>query len=150
MWDFELPSTGRKIPDVVNCRYDRDRQFYTSRYNFPVQGTGADILHATAALTPVLALESGITEFGYVLARHDEICYSVASPHSRDFAEIGNSVHCWAWAIFLEGLGYDWFPQPLARLASINIDRVYRKEVDAPTDSGYGLGWTFPDGLSIT
>lgn len=149
--DFRLPSTGRMIPNVINPRYDTQKAFYTSRYNAPVQGTGADILHATAACVPIVAGMFGIPEsdFGYVMARHDEIGYNTLTQHSDNFAEVANAAHCWAWAIFLEGLDMPWMPTPLARLSSINVDWVYRKEVNMPVDAGYGMGFEGPDGRSI-
>lgn len=149
--DFRLPSTGRKMPNVINPQYDKTGMFYTSRYNFPVQGTGADILHATALAVRVLAEKEGIPSdaWGYVMARHDEICYNVKDEFARQFAEIANSAHVWAWSIFLESLGFNWMPTPLARLSAINIDKVYRKDVKAPTDAGFKAGWVFEDGTEV-
>jgi DNA polymerase gamma 1 len=149
--NFRLPSTGRMFPNVINPLYDTKGQFYTSRYNFPVQGTGVDILHATAVAVAILCDQRGIPSdaWGYVMARHDEIGYNVKDEYADRFAEIANAAHCWAWSIFLESLGFYWMPTPLARLSAINIDKVYRKEVKNPTDAGYGTGWTFPDGRTV-
>ena len=146
--DYRLPMTGRQIPDAVNCGY-AGRDFFTTRYNFPVQGTGADILHATAAIVGLVAEEKGIQNYGYVMARHDETCYEVEDSRAEEFAEIGNTAHCWAWACFLDSLGFHWMPQPLTRLSAINLDRVYRKEVSAPTDAGFNCSWEFPDGREV-
>ena len=149
--DFRLPSTGRMMPNVINPRYDQTGMFYTSRYNFPVQGTGADILHATALAVRVLADKEGIPPdaWGYVMARHDEIGYNVKDEYTKQFAEIANSAHVWAWSVFLEGMGFNWMPAPLARLTAINIDKVYRKDVKAPTDAGYRAGWQFEEGTEV-
>ena len=146
--DFRLPMTQRQIPDVVNCR-NAGRDFFTTRYNFPVQGTGADILHATAAIVGILAEKQGISEYGYVMARHDEICYEVEEARAEEFAEIGNSAHLWAWACFLDSLGFNWMPEPLCRLSAINIDKVYRKEVFMSIDAGFSCSWEFPEGREI-
>ena len=149
--DFRLPSTGRKMPNVINPKFDTTGMFYTSRYNFPVQGTGVDILHATALAVRVLADKEGIPRdaWGYVMARHDEIGYNVKDDFTGAFAEIANTAHVWAWAIFIEALGFNWMPTPLARLTAINVDKVYRKDVKAPTDAGYSAGWTFEDGREV-
>lgn len=149
--DFRLPGSGRMIPNVVNCRYDFSGNFYTSRYNFPVQGTGADILHATAASVPLLCEMKGIPEsaYGYVLARHDEIGYNVLKEYSEKFAEVANAAHTWAWAVVLHGMGFNWLPTAITRLSAINIDCCVRKEVKAPTNAGYGCGWDLPNGREV-
>ena len=149
--DFRLPASGRLLPNVINPRYDTTGKFYMSRFNFPVQGTGVDILHFTAAAVGVLCDMHGIpeTDYGYVMARHDEIAYNVKDEHSKLFAEIANAAHCWAWAIYLDSLGFGWMPTPLARLSGINIDKVYRKEVEMSADAGYGTGWDIKPGFMV-
>jgi len=151
MVDFRLPATGRLIPRVINPRYDTLRQFYTSRYNFPVQGTGADILDATNALVPIVAKSAGIPDYayGHVFDRHDEFVYLVKEEYADQFAEVANSVHCWAWAIVLEGMGFDWMPTPLARLSGINVDTCYRKEPNYKLDAGFGFGFNNADGYVV-
>lgn len=150
--DFRLTISRRQIPHIINPRYDRDRSFFTSRYNFPTQGAGVDILHLTLALVAYLTEQQGIpgTAWSYVMARHDEVQYCVLDEFAHQFAEIGHSAHAVAWACYFDSLGFNWLPSRAARLVSVNIDWVYRKEVHYAADAGLGLGWSGPKGEAVS
>lgn len=149
--NFRLPLSQRMIPHIPNVANDPKGTFYTTRYNFPVQGTGVDILQVILGLMPILCDHYRIPrgDWFYVFDRHDEIWYCTREEHSKELAEILNTAHLFAWACFLDSLGFNWFPSRLGRFSAVNVDRVFRKEVNMPTDSGYGLGWVLPDGSEI-
>lgn len=150
--DFRLYTSRRQIPHVINSRYDTQRSFYTSRYNFPTQGAGVDILHLTLVLVPWLADEAGIPRdaWAYVFARHDEVWYITKEGWEDEFAEVGHTAHAIAWACYFESLGFYWLPTRAARLSAVNIDKVFRKEVDSDTNTQYGLGWDIPEGRNVS
>lgn len=154
--DFRLFTSRRQLPHIVNCRYDTQNSFYTSRYNFPTQGAGVDILHLTLSLVPWLAEEEGIPGgcWSYIMARHDEVAYLVRREYAHRFAELGHTAHTLAWACYFDSLGFNWLPTSACRLGGVNIDWVYRKEPmgedKTELDAGYGLGWSGPDGEVVT
>jgi DNA polymerase gamma 1 len=149
--NFRLPLSQRQIPHIPNVANDPKGTFFTTRYNFPVQGTGVDLLHVVLGLMPILTDLQGIPQdsWCYIFDRHDEIWYASKDPWTRELAEALNQAHMLAWACFLDSLGFTWFPSRLSRFSAVNVDKVFRKEVSMPTDAGYGNGWELPDGFEI-
>ena len=108
-----------------NCGGD----YLTSRANATIQGTGVDILHCF--LTAINWLfDHYQVKARFIMSYHDEVWAIAEDGYEIKTAACFQIAHIWAWALLSERLGLNdlpingvWFPE-------VNIDTVWRKEVD--------------------
>lgn len=103
--------------------------FLTSRANATIQGTGVDILHSFLTALKWL-LNHYQVEARFMMSYHDEVWALARDGHEQKAAACFQIAHLWAWSLLAERLGLNELPINGLWFSGVNIDTVWRKEVD--------------------
>lgn len=103
--------------------------FLTSRINWAIQSSGVDYLHLLLISMDYLIRRYGLTA-RVAITVHDEIRYLVKEEDKYRVAMALQVANIWTRAIFSQQMGIEDLPQSCAWFSGVDIDHVFRKEVD--------------------
>ncbi|KAF9586135.1 DNA-directed DNA polymerase gamma mip1 [Lunasporangiospora selenospora] len=126
--DPRTPTLGCGITDALRPKYT-ENQFMTSRVNWVVQSSGVDYLHMLLVSMNYLIHKYDI-KARFMLCVHDEVRYMVKEEDSARAALAMQVSNLWTRAMFSYKLGIYDLPQSVAFFSAVDIDHVFRKEVN--------------------
>ncbi|KAF9355053.1 DNA-directed DNA polymerase gamma mip1 [Mortierella sp. NVP85] len=145
--DPRTPALGCAITDALKPKY-AENLFMTSRVNWVVQSSGVDYLHLLLVSMNYLIKKYNI-KARFMLCVHDEVRYMV---REKDVAKATLALqvsNLWTRALFSYRLGIHDLPQSVAFFSAVDVDHVFRKEVNmdcvTPTQTT-----AIPHGESLT
>ena len=126
-----------------------NKEFFTGRANWLIQGCAAEFLDALLVAIKWLANHYNVT-LRYVISIHDELWY--ITPHGQELkaAKIFQIAHLWVWSLLHYGLGMYEMPLAGAFISGVAIDNRVRKSVDECTTTISHDGSNEPDGREVT
>ncbi|RHZ71105.1 hypothetical protein Glove_262g11 [Diversispora epigaea] len=116
------------ITDALNSKY-AESSYMTSRINWVVQSSGVDYLHLLLVSMNYLIKKYKIRA-RFMLSVHDDIRYLVKEDDEYRAALALQISNLWTRAMFSHMLGIEDLPISTAFFSGVDIDHVYRKEVD--------------------
>jgi DNA polymerase gamma 1 len=121
----QLPCLGTKISTAMRpCAVGDD--FRTSRNNWTIQASGAEILSITLTAVHWLAEEYKIP-CRFALSIHDEIWFMTPDRYAEQFAVLFQIAHMYTWSLFHSAVGIPELPLSRAFFSSVAIDERIRK-----------------------
>ncbi|CUS20794.1 LAQU0S01e14796g1_1 [Lachancea quebecensis] len=103
--------------------------FLPSRINWAIQSSGVDYLHLLCCSMNYLIKKFSLRA-RLALSIHDEIRFLTAEEDKYKTAMALQVSNLWTRAIFCEQMGIKDLPQNCAFFSAVDIDHVFRKEVD--------------------
>lgn len=125
------PTLGCEITAALSKKHlpASGSNFMTSRVNWVVQSSGVDYLHML-----IVSMEHLINKYNikarYLISVHDEIRFLVDEKDKYRLALALQIANLWTRAMFAFKLGMDNLPMSVAFFSGVDIDKVFRKEVD--------------------
>ncbi|KAG0093775.1 DNA-directed DNA polymerase gamma mip1 [Podila epicladia] len=145
--DPRTPALGCGITDALKPRHT-EKQFMTSRVNWVVQSSGVDYLHLLLVSMNYLIKKYDI-QARFMLCVHDEVRYMVKEEDTARATLALQISNLWTRALFSYKLGIHDLPQSVAFFSAVDVDHVFRKEVNmdclTPTQPK-----AIPHGTSLT
>ncbi|KAF8933934.1 DNA-directed DNA polymerase gamma mip1 [Dissophora ornata] len=145
--DPRTPALGCGITDALKPKHT-ENLFMTSRVNWVVQSSGVDYLHMLLVSMNYLIKKYDI-KARFMLCVHDEVRYIVKEEDTARATLALQVSNLWTRALFSYKLGIHDLPQSVAFFSSVDVDHVFRKEVNmdclTPTQ-----GVPIPHGQSLT
>ncbi|KAF9141730.1 DNA-directed DNA polymerase gamma mip1 [Linnemannia schmuckeri] len=126
--DPRTPALGCGITDALKPKHT-ESQFMTSRVNWVVQSSGVDYLHMLLVSMNYLIKKYDI-KARFMLCVHDEVRYMVKEEDSARATLALQISNLWTRAMFSYKLGIHDLPQSVAFFSSVDVDHVFRKEVN--------------------
>jgi DNA polymerase gamma 1 len=129
------PALGCGVTDALRKKYLKDDSktgsgdYLPSRINWVVQSSGVDYLHLLIVSMDFLIRRYGI-EARYMISVHDELRYMVKEKDKYRAAMALQIANFWTRALFAYNLGMADLPQGVAFFSLVDIDHIFRKEVD--------------------
>jgi DNA polymerase gamma 1 len=128
------PALGCGVTDALRKKYlseGRSGQgdYLPSRINWVVQSSGVDYLHLLIVSMDYLIRRYSINA-RYMISVHDELRYMVKEDDKYRAALALQIANIWTRALFCYNLGINDLPQGVAFFSLVDIDNVFRKEVD--------------------
>jgi DNA polymerase gamma 1 len=120
-----LPCLGTKISTAMRPAVVGD-DFLTSRINWTIQASGAEILATILTATHWLMREYKLTG-RFIISIHDEIWWMTPDKHTELFAVAYQIAHLYTWARFQASVGMPDVPLSRAFFSSVAIDERIRK-----------------------
>ena len=121
----QLPCLGTKISTAMRPAAVGD-DFKTSRVNWTIQSSGAEILSIMLTAVHWLADEYKVP-CRFVLSIHDEIWFMTPDRYAEQFAVLFQIAHMYTWSLFHSALGMPDLPLSRAFFSSVAIDNRLRK-----------------------
>ncbi|KAF9575520.1 DNA-directed DNA polymerase gamma mip1 [Mortierella alpina] len=153
--DPRTPALGCGITDALKPKHT-ENQFMTSRVNWVVQSSGVDYLHMLLVSMNYLIKKYDI-KARFMLCVHDEVRYMVKEEDTARATLALQVSNLWTRALFSYKLGIHDLPQSVAFFSSVDVDHVFRKEVNmdclTPTQRTpipHGQSLTIEDVLPLT
>ncbi|KAF9292539.1 DNA-directed DNA polymerase gamma mip1 [Mortierella alpina] len=153
--DPRTPALGCGITDALKPKHT-ENQFMTSRVNWVVQSSGVDYLHLLLVSMNYLIKRYDI-KARFMLCVHDEVRYMVKEEDTARATLALQVSNLWTRALFSYKLGIHDLPQSVAFFSSVDVDHVFRKEVNmdclTPTQRTpipHGQSLTIEDVLPLT
>ncbi|KAF9938711.1 DNA-directed DNA polymerase gamma mip1 [Mortierella alpina] len=153
--DPRTPALGCGITDALKPKHT-ENQFMTSRVNWVVQSSGVDYLHMLLVSMNYLIKKYDI-KARFMLCVHDEVRYMVKEEDAARATLALQVSNLWTRALFSYRLGIHDLPQSVAFFSSVDVDHVFRKEVNmdclTPTQRTpipHGQSLTIEDVLPLT
>ncbi|KAF9904325.1 DNA-directed DNA polymerase gamma mip1 [Linnemannia zychae] len=153
--DPRTPALGCGITDALKPKHT-ESQFMTSRVNWVVQSSGVDYLHMLLVSMNYLIKKYDI-QARFMLCVHDEVRYMVKEEDTARATLALQVSNLWTRAMFSYKLGIHDLPQSVAFFSSVDVDHVFRKEVNMdcltptqPHPIPHGQSLTIEDVLSLT
>ncbi|KAI3399395.1 hypothetical protein diail_7122 [Diaporthe ilicicola] len=125
------PVLGAGITEALMSSYVSKGGFLTSRINWAIQSSGVDYLHLLIVSMDYLARRFNI-DARLAISVHDEIRYLVKNEDKYRAAMALQVANLWTRCMFAQQIGIDDLPQSCAFFSAVDIDHVFRKEVDMP------------------
>lgn len=123
------PVLGAAITETLLRRNLKKSTFMTSRINWSIQSSGVDYLHLLITSMHYLINKYDIQARLFITV-HDEIRYMVKE-EDVDRACLALQIsNIWTRAMFCEQVGISELPYSCAFFSAVDIDHVFRKEVD--------------------
>jgi hypothetical protein len=145
----QLPCLGTKISTAMRPSAVGD-DFATSRNNWTIQASGAEILSIALTAIHWLAREYKIP-CRFILSIHDEIWFATPEKHAEQFAVLFQIAHMYTWALFHSAVGIPELPLGRAFFSSVSIDDRIRKSPSERTVTPSNLnGVNEPPGAEYT
>ncbi|TIA90529.1 hypothetical protein E3P99_01484 [Wallemia hederae] len=125
------PTLGCEITAALSKKHlpKSGSNFMTSRVNWVVQSSGVDYLHML-----IVSMEHLIKTYNikarYLISVHDEIRFLVEEKDKYRLSLALQVANVWTRAMFTYKLGMDNLPMSVAFFSGVDVDRVFRKEVD--------------------
>ncbi|TIC07411.1 hypothetical protein E3Q15_04217 [Wallemia mellicola] len=125
------PTLGCEITAALSKKHlpASGSNFMTSRVNWVVQSSGVDYLHML-----IVSMEHLINKYNikarYLISVHDEVRFLVDEKDKYRLALALQIANLWTRAMFAFKLGMDNLPMSVAFFSGVDIDQVFRKEVD--------------------
>lgn len=123
------PVLGAGITEALMRRFINQGSFMTSRINWAIQSSGVDYLHLL-----IISMDYLIRRFNLdarlAITVHDEIRYLVKNEDRYKAAFALQISNLWTRAMFSQQMGIEDLPQSCAFFSAVDIDHVFRKEVD--------------------
>ncbi|KAG0044556.1 DNA-directed DNA polymerase gamma mip1 [Gryganskiella cystojenkinii] len=126
--DPRTPALGCGITDALKPK-NTEKQFMTSRVNWVVQSSGVDYLHLLLVSMNYLISKYDI-KARFMLCVHDEVRYMVKEEDTARATLALQISNLWTRALFSYKLGIHDLPQSVAFFSSVDVDHVFRKEVN--------------------
>ncbi|KAG0201812.1 DNA-directed DNA polymerase gamma mip1 [Mortierella sp. GBA30] len=126
--DPRTPALGCGITDALKPKHT-ENQFMTSRVNWVVQSSGVDYLHMLLVSMNYLINKYDI-KARFMLCVHDEVRYMVKEEDTARATLALQISNLWTRALFSYKLGIHDLPQSVAFFSSVDVDHVFRKEVN--------------------
>lgn len=125
------PTLGCEITAALAKKHlpSSGSNFMTSRVNWVVQSSGVDYLHMLIVSMEHLIKKYNI-EARYLISVHDEIRFLVEDKDRYRLALALQISNLWTRSMFTFKLGMDNLPMSVAFFSGVDVDRVFRKEVD--------------------
>lgn len=123
------PVLGAGITEALMSSYVRKGGFLTSRINWAIQSSGVDYLHLLIVSMDYLARRFNI-DARLAISVHDEIRYLVKNEDKYRAAMALQVANLWTRCMFAQQIGINDLPQSCAFFSAVDIDHVFRKEVD--------------------
>jgi DNA polymerase gamma 1 len=120
-----LPCLGTKISTAMRPSAVGD-DFKTSRVNWTIQSSGAEVLSIMLTAVHWLAAEYKIPA-RFVLSIHDEIWFQTPERYAEQFAVLFQIAHMYTWSLFHSAVGISELPLSRAYFSSVAIDDRLRK-----------------------
>jgi len=120
-----LPCLGTKISTAMRPAVVGD-DFLTSRINWTIQASGAEILATILTATHWLMREFKIPG-RFIISIHDEIWLMTPNKHAETFAVLFQIAHLYTWARFQASVNLPDVPLSRAFFSSVAIDNRIRK-----------------------
>ncbi|KAF9306384.1 DNA-directed DNA polymerase gamma mip1 [Mortierella antarctica] len=153
--DPRTPALGCGITDALKPKHT-EKQFMTSRVNWVVQSSGVDYLHLLLVSMNYLIKKYDI-QARFMLCVHDEVRYMVKEEDTARATLALQISNLWTRALFSYKLGIHDLPQSVAFFSAVDVDHVFRKEVNmdclTPTQQKaipHGTSLTIEDVLELT
>jgi DNA polymerase gamma 1 len=121
----QLPCLGTKISTAMRPSAVGD-DFKTSRVNWTIQSSGAEILSIMLTAVHWLAKEYKIP-CRFVLSIHDEIWFQTPDRYAEQFAVLFQIAHVYTWSLFHYSVDIPDLPLSRAYFSSVAIDDRLRK-----------------------
>jgi DNA polymerase gamma 1 len=130
------PALGCGVTDALKKKYLPNdgvfgSDYLPSRINWVVQSSGVDYLHLLIVSMEYLIARYGISA-RYMISVHDEVRYLVREEDKYRAAMALQVANAWTRALFCYNIGMDDLPQGVAFFSAVDVDHVFRKEVDMP------------------
>ncbi|KAG0259344.1 DNA-directed DNA polymerase gamma mip1 [Actinomortierella ambigua] len=126
--DPRTPALGCGITDALKPKHT-ETMFMTSRVNWVVQSSGVDYLHMLLVSMNYLIRKYDI-QARFMLCVHDEVRYMVKEEDTARATLALQISNLWTRAMFSYKLGIHDLPQSVAFFSAVDIDHVFRKEVN--------------------
>ncbi|KAJ2986123.1 hypothetical protein NUW58_g5177 [Xylaria curta] len=123
------PVLGAGITEALMGRFISKGAYLTSRINWAIQSSGVDYLHLLIVSMDYLIRRFNINA-RLAITVHDEIRYLVKNEDKYRAAMALQVSNLWTRAMFAQQVGIDDLPQACAFFSAVDIDHVFRKEVD--------------------
>jgi DNA polymerase gamma 1 len=120
-----LPCLGTKISTAMRPTVVGD-DFLTSRINWTIQASGAEILATILTAAHWLMREFKINA-RFIISIHDEIWWMAPDKHAELWAVAYQIAHMYTWARFQAAVGLHDVPLSRAFFSSVAIDNRIRK-----------------------
>ena len=120
-----LPCLGTKISSAMRPAAVGD-DFKTSRVNWTIQSSGAEILSIMLTSVHWLAKEYKIP-CRFILSIHDEIWFMTPERYAEQFAVLFQIAHMYTWSLFHSRVDIPELPLSRAYFSSVAIDDRLRK-----------------------
>ncbi|KAF9539532.1 DNA-directed DNA polymerase gamma mip1 [Mortierella hygrophila] len=153
--DPRTPALGCGITDALKPKHT-ESQFMTSRVNWVVQSSGVDYLHMLLVSMNYLIKKYDI-KARFMLCVHDEVRYMVKEEDSARATLALQVSNLWTRAMFSYKLGIHDLPQSVAFFSAVDVDHVFRKEVNMdcltptqPHPIPHGKSLTIEDVIDLT
>ncbi|CAG8511388.1 6039_t:CDS:2 [Funneliformis caledonium] len=132
----EIATSSEPVTPVLRCGITNalksasvNRNFMTSRINWIVQSSGVDYLHLLLVSMKYLIKKYKINA-RFMISVHDDVRYLVKEEDAYRAALALQISNLWTRAMFSHMLGIEDLPLTTAFFAGVDIDHVFRKEVD--------------------
>ncbi|GBC08066.1 hypothetical protein RclHR1_00790016 [Rhizophagus clarus] len=132
----EIATSSEPLTPILRCGItnalkpaNADQSYMTSRVNWVVQSSGVDYLHLLLVSMKYLIKKYNINA-RFMLSVHDDVRYLVKEDDAYRAALALQISNLWTRAMFSHMLGIEDLPLTTAFFSGIDIDHVYRKEVD--------------------
>ena len=125
------PTLGCEITAALSKKHlpRSGSNFMTSRVNWVVQSSGVDYLHML-----IVSMEHLIKTYNinarYLISVHDELRFLVEDQDKYRLALALQVANLWTRSMFTYKLGMEDLPMSVAFFSAVDIDKVFRKEVD--------------------
>jgi DNA polymerase gamma 1 len=120
-----LPCLGTKISTAMRPAVVGD-DFLTSRINWTIQASGAEILATILTAAHWLIREYKL-QARFIISIHDEIWWMAPEKHTELWAVAYQIAHLYTWARFQASVGMSDVPLSRAFFSSVAIDERIRK-----------------------
>jgi DNA polymerase gamma 1 len=121
----ELPFQKQKITNTLRPKYC-GTDYYTSRVNWTVQGTGSAILDKLGYEIDLKILDSELDAW-FSSSVHDQLTYICHKDQTKDLANYIRLAYAKTWKAFFRSLGLE-APDEVCRNIQITEDFIDRKE----------------------
>ncbi|CAI2173501.1 18933_t:CDS:2 [Funneliformis geosporum] len=132
----EIATSSEPVTPVLRCGITNalksasvNQGYMTSRVNWIVQSSGVDYLHLLLVSMKYLIKKYNINA-RFMISVHDDLRYLVKEEDAYRAALALQISNLWTRAMFSHMLGIEDLPLTTAFFAGVDIDHVYRKEVD--------------------
>ena len=130
----QTPALGCGVTDALRKKYltenmSGQQDYLPSRINWVVQSSGVDYLHLLIVSMDYLIKRYSI-DARYMISVHDELRYMVKESDKYRAALALQIANIWTRALFCYNLGMKDLPQGVAFFSLVDIDHIFRKEVD--------------------
>jgi DNA polymerase gamma 1 len=120
-----LPCLGTKISTAMRPSAVGD-DFKTSRVNWTIQSSGAEILAIFLTTVHWLVKEYKVPA-RFILSIHDEVWFMTPDKYAEQFAVLFQIAHMYTWSLFHSSVGIPELPLSRAFFSSVAIDNRLRK-----------------------